>query len=228
MPFSQGDQLASDHLLQAPKIGVSNAKALQLVDGLKKIFRTGSPVADGRAQHGRDLWVVSHPAKLRPLRSAANTMARTEFWPAFASTQRGGVFGGLTVISRRHSLRRLPTTSGPGIRYKVPRQLPPGLSDIIRPGCSGVPRNRVTLYGWVTTCDGAMVVGEPDGSMTWYPVSDHPTDKATYDFEITVPEGKVAVANGLPAGGPITEDGWTTWSGRPGRPGQLSDDGFGR
>ena len=67
------------------------------------------------------------------------------------------------------------------------------------------------LYGWVTTRDGAMVVGEPEGSMTWYPVSDHQTDKATYSFEITVPEGKVAVANGLPAGDPVTEDGWTTW-----------------
>jgi aminopeptidase N len=67
------------------------------------------------------------------------------------------------------------------------------------------------LYGWVTVRDGAMVVGEPEGSMTWYPVSDHQTDKATYSFEITVPEGKVAVANGLPARDPITEDGWTTW-----------------
>jgi aminopeptidase N len=67
------------------------------------------------------------------------------------------------------------------------------------------------LYGWVTTQDGAMVVGEPEGSMTWYPVSDHQTDKATYSFEITVPEGKVAVANGLPAGDPVTENGWTTW-----------------
>jgi aminopeptidase N len=66
-------------------------------------------------------------------------------------------------------------------------------------------------YGWWTTRDGAMVVSEPDGSMTWYPVSDHQTDKATYSFEITVPEGKVAVANGLPAGDPVTEDGWTTW-----------------
>jgi aminopeptidase N len=37
--------------------------------------------------------------------------------------------------------------------------------------------------------------GEPDGSMTWYPVNDHPTDKATYSVEITVPEGKVAAAN---------------------------------
>jgi aminopeptidase N len=67
------------------------------------------------------------------------------------------------------------------------------------------------LYGWVTTRDGAMVVGEPEGSMTWYPVSDHQTDKATYSFEITVPEGKVAVANGLPAGDPVTQNGWTTW-----------------
>ncbi len=67
------------------------------------------------------------------------------------------------------------------------------------------------LYGWVTTRDGAMVVGEPEGSMTWYPVSDHPTDKATYSFEITVPEGKVAVANGLPAQDAVTENGWTTW-----------------
>ena len=67
------------------------------------------------------------------------------------------------------------------------------------------------LYGWVTMRDGAMVVNEPEGSMTWYPVSDHQTDKATYGFEITVPEGKVAVANGLPAHDPVTEGGWTTW-----------------
>ncbi|HEU4491190.1 MAG TPA: M1 family metallopeptidase [Jiangellales bacterium] len=67
------------------------------------------------------------------------------------------------------------------------------------------------LYGWVTTRDGAMVVGEPEGTMTWYPVSDHPTDKATYSFEITVPEGKVAVANGLPPRDPVTAGGWTTW-----------------
>ena len=68
------------------------------------------------------------------------------------------------------------------------------------------------LYGWVTTRDGAMVVSEPDGSATWFPVNDHPTDKATYTFEITVPEGLVAVANGLPTGPPVTADGRTTWN----------------
>jgi aminopeptidase N len=67
------------------------------------------------------------------------------------------------------------------------------------------------LYGWVTTADGAMVVSEPEGSMTWYPVSDHQTDKATYDFAITVPVGKVAVANGVQSRPAETVDGWTTW-----------------
>ncbi|MCD2441048.1 M1 family metallopeptidase [Agromyces sp. SYSU K20354] len=66
-------------------------------------------------------------------------------------------------------------------------------------------------YGWWTTRDGAMVVSEPDGSMTWYPVSDHQTDKASYSFAITVPEGKVAVANGVQSKPEQTAGGWTTW-----------------
>ena len=66
-------------------------------------------------------------------------------------------------------------------------------------------------YGWYTTRDGAIVVSEPDGSMTWYPVSDHPTDKASYSFAITVPEGKVAVANGIQPKEEETSAGWTTW-----------------
>jgi aminopeptidase N len=67
-----------------------------------------------------------------------------------------------------------------------------------------------SLYGWVTTADGAMVVNEPDGASTWFPVNDHPSDKATYRYEITVPEGLVAVANGLPEE-PQTAGGRTTW-----------------
>jgi aminopeptidase N len=55
-----------------------------------------------------------------------------------------------------------------------------------------------------------MVVNEPDGAATWFPANDHPTDKATYRFAITVPEGLVAVANGLPAGSQ-TASGRTTW-----------------
>ncbi|MFD3497455.1 M1 family metallopeptidase [Streptomyces sp. NPDC058678] len=54
-----------------------------------------------------------------------------------------------------------------------------------------------SLDGWIPTDDGAFVAGEPQGAMTWFPANSHPTDKASYDFTITVPKGRTAVANGV-------------------------------
>ncbi|MDH6236702.1 M1 family metallopeptidase [Cryobacterium sp. CG_9.6] len=86
-------------------------------------------------------------------------------------------------------------------------------------GATGQPLDTTgALYGWVTTADGAMVVNEPDGAATWYPVNDDPEDKATYTYRITVPAGKTAVANGLPVGAPTTKAGWTTWTWRASDP----------
>ena len=53
-----------------------------------------------------------------------------------------------------------------------------------------------SLYGWVSTPDGALVANEPEGASTWYPVNDLPSDKASYTFRVDVPAGKTAVANG--------------------------------
>ena len=39
-------------------------------------------------------------------------------------------------------------------------------------------------------------VAEPDGARYWFPANDHPRDKATFRFEIAVPAGLTAVANG--------------------------------
>lgn len=51
--------------------------------------------------------------------------------------------------------------------------------------------------GWNKFEGGSFVVSEPDGTRSWLPVNDHPTDKATYAFHITVPKGQVAAANGV-------------------------------
>jgi aminopeptidase N len=67
-----------------------------------------------------------------------------------------------------------------------------------------------SLEGWVPTADGAFVVNEPQGSPGWYPANDNPQDKATYDFEITVPEGITAIANGRLLS-KRTRHGKTTW-----------------
>ncbi len=44
--------------------------------------------------------------------------------------------------------------------------------------------------------DTIYILSEPDGSRYWFPNNDHPRDKATFRFEVTVPEGLTAVANG--------------------------------
>lgn len=50
--------------------------------------------------------------------------------------------------------------------------------------------------GWFATDDGSYVLNEPDGLHTWLPSNDHPSDKATWRFELTVPADVAAVANG--------------------------------
>jgi aminopeptidase N len=50
--------------------------------------------------------------------------------------------------------------------------------------------------GWLPTADGALALGEPVGSMAWFPGNDHPSDKAAYDISVTVPKGLQAVSNG--------------------------------
>ncbi|MFF3613735.1 M1 family metallopeptidase [Streptomyces sp. NPDC002580] len=50
--------------------------------------------------------------------------------------------------------------------------------------------------GWLRTADGALALGEPTGSMTWFPGNHHPSDKAAYDVRITVPASLQAVSNG--------------------------------
>ncbi|HEY8983198.1 MAG TPA: M1 family metallopeptidase [Streptomyces sp.] len=65
---------------------------------------------------------------------------------------------------------------------------------------SGTPRTVTdpdgSKEGWLPTADGAVALGEPVGSMAWYPGNHHPSDKATYDLKVTVPQGLTAVSNG--------------------------------
>ncbi|HWH00699.1 MAG TPA: M1 family metallopeptidase [Pilimelia sp.] len=63
--------------------------------------------------------------------------------------------------------------------------------------------------GFLHTDDGALAIGEPEVAATWFPVNDHPLDKATYTIEITAPDGLAALSNGVLT--TVTRDaGWTT------------------
>jgi aminopeptidase N len=51
--------------------------------------------------------------------------------------------------------------------------------------------------GWIPTDDGAYVANEPQGVPSWLPVNDSLKDFATWDFTVTVPKGRTAMANGV-------------------------------
>ncbi|HEY7197851.1 MAG TPA: M1 family metallopeptidase [Gaiellaceae bacterium] len=79
-------------------------------------------------------------------------------------------------------------------------QIPNGAHFTVRITYAGIPHAIVdpdgSLDGWVRTKDGAFVAGEPQGSPSWYPCNNYPTDKATYDIRLTVPRGLTAISNG--------------------------------
>jgi aminopeptidase N len=65
--------------------------------------------------------------------------------------------------------------------------------------------------GWRRTSDGGFALGQPESASTWFPVNDHPSDKATFKLAMTVPAGVEAISNGVP-GRRATAAGWTTWT----------------
>ncbi len=51
--------------------------------------------------------------------------------------------------------------------------------------------------GWIAYDGGSYVLSEPDGAASYNPGNDHPLDKATYTFRVTVPKPLLAAANGV-------------------------------
>jgi aminopeptidase N len=84
---------------------------------------------------------------------------------------------------------------------------------------SGIP-STVQRYGftsWQRTPDGAVAANEPESAWWWYPSNDHPTDKATYDVHVKVPDGDQAISNGLLVS-QKSRSGWTSFHWRETKP----------
>jgi aminopeptidase N len=64
----------------------------------------------------------------------------------------------------------------------------------------------------VEICDGAFTVNEPNGTNGWFPSNNYPTDKATFDTSITVPDGVEAAGMGELVSNPDNPDDTETWN----------------
>lgn len=94
--------------------------------------------------------------------------------------------------------------------------LPRGAAVTVDVRYDGVPRSFTDqfddTYGFLTTRDGAVAIGEPEAAAQWFPVNDHPSDKASFRLALTVPAGLETISNGLDTFRTV-EGGWatTTW-----------------
>jgi len=66
----------------------------------------------------------------------------------------------------------------------------------------GIPEEMTSVAlpfptGWIVYENGIYVLSEPAGSASFYPVNDHPLDKATYTLTVTVPKPFEVGANGV-------------------------------
>ncbi|MFG2075945.1 M1 family metallopeptidase [Nonomuraea maritima] len=109
---------------------------------------------------------------------------------------RGPKISSVTVDSRRASYRR----DGQELVVTPRTKLRKGRTFTVEVKYKGTPPvikdPDGSLEGWIPTKDGAFVPGEPQGAPAWFPGNDHPTDKATFTFHVTVPKGITAVGNG--------------------------------
>lgn len=79
---------------------------------------------------------------------------------------------------------------------------------------AGIPKllgGGIVAGGVHRTTDGAVIVGQPHVASTWFPVNDHPRDRATFTVRLEVPSGVEAVSNGRLVKRSST-DGWSTWT----------------
>lgn len=70
---------------------------------------------------------------------------------------------------------------------------------------------------WARTPDGGVVAQEPDSAVWWFPSNDHPTDKATFDISVAVPDGTQAISNGVLTS-QSSKLGWTRYNWRSDKP----------
>jgi aminopeptidase N len=79
--------------------------------------------------------------------------------------------------------------------------IPEGEAFTVEIAYGGVPEPLTGLLhrlgGWQSDEEGEVfVASEPDGAATFYPVNDHPADKASYTLEVAVPTDLAVAANG--------------------------------
>ncbi|MFF0461572.1 M1 family metallopeptidase [Streptomyces mexicanus] len=142
------------------------------------------------------LTLAYDPGRARLTGTAVITARATEDLSAFDLDLKGLRVTSVAVEGRGARFQR----AGQELTVRPHDELRRGETFEVSVRYSGTPQTLTdpdrSEEGWLRTADGALALGEPVGAMAWFPVNDHPSDKAAYDLAITVPQGLQAVSNG--------------------------------
>jgi aminopeptidase N len=146
-----------------------------------------------------DLDLTYDPTSDRLRATATMTATATENLSRFNLDLRGLTVRSVRVDGRRATFSR----HGQELVITPPEGLRRGSRFDVAVRYGGVPETLEQPFGtigFVATDDGAYVIGEPNGAKTWFPVNDHPHDRASYRFAVTVPSDLEVIANGRMTG----------------------------
>jgi aminopeptidase N len=176
----------------------------------------GDKLAPGTGNGGYD---VAHYALKIGYDPASKQLTGDDTITAFATQDlsrfnldfHGLSLGPVTVNDAPATTRR----SGDEVQITPAAGIDVGTKFVVRLQYSGKPNGYVGSElgqeGFIPTSNGAVVAGEPYVAASWFPVNDHPTDKATYAISITVPSAYQALSNGLLASKTVNGAS-TTWN----------------
>ena len=200
-------------LLTAPAADAKVHRAHQCVAGAAGVGDTYYPTYGNGGYDVRRyaLDIEYDPATDRLVGEASIRAKATQTLCSFNLDLVGLDVGRVKVNGRRASWSR----SGQELTVTPKRPLNEGRRFKVEIDYGGVPSEFILpgtdiRTGFMATPDGANVVGQPEVAAAWYPVNDHPIDKASYSFDVTVPDGYEVVANGFLRDRDHRR-GWTTW-----------------
>jgi aminopeptidase N len=179
----------------------------------------GDPYAPGLGNTGYDVQRYHLQLKLDPAvvfvegRTTLTATAQTHNLSSFSLDFAGFQISDLTLNGE------VPEFFREGEKLHI--EADPGLSInetfVLTIAYSGQPLSQPSIYVPFVNHLGLQFLGsnlyalsQPDGAHFWFPANDHPLDKALFSFEISVPEGLTAVANGV-LRGEWTEAGQSTY-----------------
>ncbi|MGW0549737.1 M1 family metallopeptidase [Streptomyces altiplanensis] len=159
--------------------------------------RSGHAVHAGSADHAGRAGRADHGGPAGRLTGTAEITARaTQDLSAFNLDLRGLEVRSATVGGTEATVSR----AGDELTLRPAAGLAKGQTFTTVVRYSGTPATitdaDTSQEGWLTTVDGALALGQPSGSMAWFPGNNHPSDKASYDITVTVPQGLKAISNG--------------------------------